>query len=200
MSRKREEKREQKRERARQLGVAGKDVPSSLLEHERVCEPKLVVDALDVAVRKRGFFESKVPLVVVVGLFVVDRTAAKTGARLVRQVRCDVGVVSAGVSVDVSKKADVVGDERVRYHRPGHFVVVALAAEAAAEAAAFDVSVLAGVDAAAIATDGALVVVGAFAAAGVVVDAVTTVKEALVVPLTSADGRFAAALRLHVKL
>lgn len=199
MSRKREEKREQKRELARQLGVAGKDVPTSLLEHERVCEPKLVVDGLDVAVRKRGFFESKVPLVVVVGLFVVDRTAAKTGARLVRQVRCDVGVVSAGVSVDVSKKADVVGDERVRYHRPGHFVVVALAAEAV-EAAAFDVSVLAGVDAAAIAADGALVVVGAFAAAGVVVDAVTTVKEALVVPLTSADGRFAAALRLHVKL
>jgi hypothetical protein len=195
VSRKREEKREQKRELARQLGVAGKDVPSSLLEHERVCEPKLVVDALDVAVRKRGFFEAKVPLVVVVGLFVVDRTAAKTGARLVRQARVDVGVVSAGVSVDVAKKADVVGDERVRYHRPGHFVVVAVAAEAAVDA-----GVLAGVDAAAIATDGALVVAGAFAAAGVVVDAVTTVKEALVVPLASADGRFAGALRMHVKL
>jgi len=224
MSRKREQLRENKRELARQLGVSGKEVPSALIENERVTEPRLLLSTLSVGVVKRGFLQKPQKTSLAVALYVVDRS----GARKVRTV-CGHATVAKVGSVAVEGVVSVVrdGDEVVRYRRPGHFVVVAVAAEGAAvNVDAFDsdafalvvgggtvaigsaevgkltVPASAGV-AAGVAAGGAAVFTGEAvwrAAAVVAVAVVDRVKTTLQLPLHSDDGRFVATLSVDVRL
>jgi hypothetical protein len=130
MSRKREEKRENKRELARHLGVDASEVPDDLRAHARVTEPSLSL-ALHGDRVKRGLLTRAGPLAVHAALYVVDGG----GPRLARLVSARGKLGEGAVALaDVTQQ----GDERVRYTRPGSFVLVALlteGADAAAQAA-----------------------------------------------------------------
>lgn len=217
MSRKREQLRENKRELARQLGVSGKEVPSALIENERVTEPRLLLSTVSASVVKRGFLQKAQKTSLAVALYVVDRS----GARLVRTV-CGHATVAKVGSVVVEDVVSVVrdGDDVVRYRRPGHFVIVAVAAEGAGiNLDAFD-----GDDDFAFTAAGARVDVGSAeagklttpvsvgvtgvvtgeavwqAAAVVAIAVVDRVKTTLQIPLRSDDGRFVGALAVDVRL
>lgn len=198
MSRKREQQRESKRELARQLGVSGKEVPTNLIENERVTEPRLLFSTLTATVAKRGFFEKPKPLMLAAALFCVD----VRGARVVRRVSGVVVVDKAGSYVVADVKGE--GDDVVRYRRPGHFVVVVVAGGSIED----DCVVVKGgvgvgvgsVEVGRVKAAESVVVAGAFAAAVVSVDVVDRVKTTLSLPLVSADGRFVASLALDVRL
>lgn len=125
MSRKREEQRENKRELARQLGVSGKDVPTTLLENERVTEPR-ILPSVSLQSVKRGFLAKAGPATLHVALFVVDGS----GPRLVRQLQRSATLSKPGEIALAATDVRDEGDDVVRYRRPGHFVVVALLTEA----------------------------------------------------------------------
>jgi hypothetical protein len=198
MSRKREQQRESKRELARQLGVSGKDVPTNLIENERVTEPRLQLSTLTATVAKRGFFEKPKPLSLAVALFCVDAR----GARVVRRVSGVVVVDQAG-SYEV-KDVKGEGDDVVRYRRPGHFVVVVVAGGSIEDdCVVVHGGVRVGVGSVEVGRGKAaesVVVAGALAASLVSIDVVDRVKTTLALPLVSPDGRFAATLAIDVRL
>lgn len=131
MSRKREQKREQKRELARQLGVDKDDVPAELQAHARVTEPEVKL-ALDVDAAKRGLLTRAHPLHVFAALYVVDAQ----GARFVRVVSMRAEPVRAATRAVPLHALLERGEDKLRYTRPGRFVVVALAIEAPEDPAA----------------------------------------------------------------
>ncbi len=110
MSRKREARREKRHELARQLGVAAGEVDDHrhLQEHARVCRPVLRVVS---HVPRGGVFGRlwSRPGHLVLALFLVD----SKGARLL-----DVSALDAG-----ERRLD-----KLTYHRPAHFVLVAITA------------------------------------------------------------------------
>ncbi len=227
MSRKREEQRENRREVARQLGVSGKDVPTSLLENERVTEPR-VLPSLAVQTLKRGFLQKPGPMVLHVALYVVDGAGPRTVRQLVRGATLErPGEVSL-----VMTPAPDAGDDTVRYRRPGHFVVVALLTETPPkqpdDVAAFakaHATALGNATALRIGLDGKLLAVdddairkvGAargcalelvtdlaaftFVAAGVLaIAAVHRVNETVTLPLSTSDQKLVATLSLALRL
>ena len=214
MSRKREEQRDKKRELARQMGVAGKEVPSKLLENERVTEPRLKA-SLEVLRIKRGLFKRAQPATLVVGLYLKD----PGGTRFLGLLRAPCTLENGSVSLP---KVDDGLVEQVRYRRPGRFVLVAALVESADD----DVhqAVVAALTAAATTpcfVDGdSIVTVAAFAAStsstGVVlkvavgdgqlaatvlaVPAADRVKQVFDLPLTSPDGRLDAVVHVDARL
>lgn len=212
MSRKREQLRENKRELARQLGVSGKEVPAALIENERVTEPRLLLSTLTTTAVKRGFLQKAQQTSLATALYVVDRN----GARLVRTVSGHATIAKAGVVV--VEGAVIDGDDVVRYRRPGHFVVVAIAAEGVAvDGDAFDDDFTVVVDGADVGIGDAAVakltapqsisvkrgVAGEpvwRAAAVVAIAVVDRVKTTLQLPLRSDDGRYNGTLAVDVRL
>lgn len=128
MSRKREKQRESKRELARQLGVDPDEVPEELRSHARVSEPSLKC-ALTVTRARRGFLRRARPLALHVALFVVDAA----GARLARLQSLRGLATSVPGPVELTPALER-GEDKVRYTRPGHFLLVALVVEGAEEA------------------------------------------------------------------
>jgi hypothetical protein len=219
MSRKREQQRENRRALARQLGVHGKDVPTKLLDNERVTEPELKVTGLQVHEVKRGFFEKAPPATLHVALFVVDGA----GVRCCRRVAFET-TLAKGAATLAAQALDDDFDDVVRYRRPGRFVFVAALVEGGTHEARAalgahlvddDVGLLvdgapAGLDDDAVArlTRPRTVGLGIFAGAGfareaaavVSVDVVDRVRTTLPLPLDSADGRLRAAVAVDVRL
>ena len=158
MSRKREKQRGDRRELARQLDVDADDVPDDLLAHGRVSEPELepALTKLDV---KRGLFKKAKDLHVDVALYVVDGS----GTRLARHGRfhapphkdSDTGPIvltllalpapptSSTSSSTSSTSALPAAEGKVRYTRPGHFVVVAVVSEGSVDGGAATSALLA---------------------------------------------------------
>lgn len=224
MSRKREKQRESKRELARQLGVDPDEVPEELRSHARVSEPSLT-SALTVTRARRGLLRRARPLALHVALYVVDAS----GARLARLQSLRGLAKSVPGTVDLSSAIER-GEDKVRYTRPGHFLVVALVVEGAQEAenvahaaALADVARLrvdpgdgarapAKLPAARLETPSAArlfvddtpLPAGAeltFVAGAVrTVPAVHRVHETVELPLASADGTFAATLTLDLRV
>lgn len=132
MSRKRDKTKEQKAELARQLGVKVSDLDKGsdeLRAQERVCSPTLKA-SLDVQRAGLGLLRRPGPLALHLALYLVD----KSGARLVRQ------QVLTGSAKKVPGPASLgpvdtgFEDERVRYARPAHFLLLAMATEGASDA------------------------------------------------------------------
>lgn len=123
MSRKREKQRESKRELARQLGVDPDEVPEELRSHARVSEPEMKA-RLTVRRAKRGLFRRARRLALHVALFVVDAA----GPRLARflSLRGATKSVPGDVALTIAEDR---GEEKVRYTRPGHFLILALVVE-----------------------------------------------------------------------
>src|SRR4051794_39781284 len=115
MSRKRERSREDKKELARQVGGRAEDVPAELREHARVCTPTLR-PTLAVQRQGLGLLRRKGPLSLHLALYLVDRA----GVRLVRR-----------QTLTGPPAAEEGDEERVRYTRPAHFLLVALLTEGA---------------------------------------------------------------------
>jgi len=219
VSRKREQQRENKKELARQLGVAGRDVPTNLLENERVTEPSLGL-ALVVDRWPKGGLLS---------LFGVGRPGRRSlqvhallwcvSAHRPRLVRSLVG----HADVDAAGTTEVVIDERsdhghavVRYKRPGFFVLLAAVSEGRpGPAAVADHTWLASRLAltlptgpvaiedlgttkspTAVATD----IVGAWGALVVAKPAADRVKETVPLKFAAPDGAVEATLRVSLRL
>ena len=126
MSRKREQQRESRKELARQMGVHVDEVDESLRAHARVTEPTF--DArLHVQEAKRGWFKKAEPLALHVALHIVDGS----GARLARA-QSFRGMADTVPGDVVLTAGDVRGPDKLRYTRPGHFLVLALVTEGAA--------------------------------------------------------------------
>jgi hypothetical protein len=109
---------------ARQLGVDADAVPDELRSHARVSEP-LLEARLAVDRARRGLFQRARPLSIHVLLAIVDAS----GPRLARL--CSWSATARRGEVALTLLAQE-GEERVRYTRPAHFLVVALATEGAA--------------------------------------------------------------------
>jgi hypothetical protein len=226
MSRKREKQRESKAELARQLGDATNDVDADdLRARPRVCEPRLKA-SLSIARADRGLFSAlrgkEGPLHLSLVLFVVDAA----GARLARaqRLRGPVGASKGDVALTVS--ADD-GPEKVRYSRPGSFVLLALLTEGDADATGSAAALESGAvrvvveDVARAVSDTALVrlpaprgahfVVGdtvlasgatvRFSAGAVAaVPAAHRVSDDFALPLNSADGKLQATLTVSLRV
>lgn len=180
MSRKREEQRDKKRELARQMGVAGKEVPSKLLENERVTEPRLKA-SLEVLRIKRGLFKRAQPATLVVGLYLKD----PGGTRFLGLLRAPCTLEKGSVSLP---KVDDGLVEQVRYRRPGSFILVAALVESADD----DVH-----DALVAALEGAVTtdcLIGAAGPATVASFASSTTSTSVQLQLEGADGLLAVAV------
>jgi hypothetical protein len=130
MSRKREQQRESRKELARQMGVHVDEVDDTLRAHARVTEPTL--DAtLTVHEAKRGWFKKAEPLALHVVLHIVDGS----GSRVARAESFR-GVAERVPGDVVLTAGEVRGPDKLRYTRPGHFVVTALLTEGALDDAA----------------------------------------------------------------
>jgi hypothetical protein len=220
MSRKREQQRENRRTLARQLGVHGKDVPTRLLDNERVTEPEVKLVSLVVHQAKRGFFEKAAPATLHVALFVIDAA----GARCCRRATFST-TLHKGTATLVPVAVDDDFDDVVRYRRPGRFVVLT----ALVEGGGHDARLALGQrwvddDGATVLVDGAsaalhgdvvtrttsprMVELPASFGAGflhaasalVAIDVVDRVRATLALPLSSADGSRTATLTLDVRL
>ncbi len=218
MSRKRDQQRENKKELARQLGVAGRDVPTNLLDNERVTEPTLglglVVDTWP------GGFLSR---------FGIGRPAARSlqlhallwcvsghRARLVRSILGHADIDAAGaVEVIVDATSDH-GHPVVRYKRPGFFVLLAAVSEGrpgpAAIADQTSLSIrsslalpvglvaIEGLGATKTPTPVAAETAGGWGALVVAKPAADRVKESLQLPFVSPDGAVTVKLRVSLRL
>lgn len=223
MSRKREAQRDSRRTLAQQLGVKGTDVPEQLLENERVTQPELKA-WLDVDVAKRGLFKAPGVLEVHLVLFVVD----KVGVRVARQLSLR-GAANKAAGAAALSATNTPSDHVVRYRRPGHFVLVAVATESVSSATGgvhpqalvdLRLQIAAGATSYALkdpslaklstptsvqlSVAGADVVAAAdvvFAGAAVVgIAAAHRVNETVVLPIKSDDGRFEARLSVTLRL
>ena len=220
MSRKREQQRENRRTLARQLGVHGKDVPTKLLDNERVTEPALKVVSLVVDDVKRGFFEKPAPATLHTALFVVDAA----GVRCCRRSAASTTLAKGTATLSPLALDDDL-DEVVRYRRPGRFVVVTALVQGGTPEARDalgetwvdddDVAVVvdgtrAGLngDVVARATTARAITLEAFAGAGfahaagalVTIDVVDRVRASLALPLASSDGKWKTTLVVDVRL
>ena len=126
MSRQRDRQREDKKELARQLGITSSDVDDDLRSHARVCEPswkvELVVDDI-----RRGLLQRARPLALHLALFVIDH-----GGPRLALAQSFAGPPTKKGTVSLTPGSSV-GPHKVRSHRPGSFVVVALLPEGAGD-------------------------------------------------------------------
>jgi hypothetical protein len=124
VSRKREEKRDKERELARQLGVAKDDVSHTLLEKGRSADIELKNGRIDVESEPRALLSlatSRTRPHVVAAVYLVSP------AGLAHVVTRSFSGAAIGAATSVPLAIDEPGPVRVRYERPAHFVVVALA-------------------------------------------------------------------------
>jgi hypothetical protein len=219
VSRKRARQRENKKELARQLGVAGREVPTNLLENERVTEPTLGLGLVVERWPKGGLlsmFGIGRPVPRSLQLHALLWCVSAHRARLVRSVLAHTDVNGAGTAtVGVDATSDH-GHDVVRYKRPGFFVLVAVVSEGRpGPAAVADQGWLATRTSLSL-PDGAVAIedlgatksptpfatdiVGGWGALVVARAAADRVKETLPLSFTSSDGAAAVKLRVSLRL
>jgi len=219
VSRKRAQKREDKKEMARQLGVAGREVPTNLLENERVTEPSVDVGAA-IGAWPGGLLgrlgigaPSSRELQVHALLWCVSAHRA----RLVRSLRLTATATGGGPLRLEPRASSSHGHDVVRYKRPGSFVLLVALGEGRGDAAAvvdadhlasrdaFDVGGASRsiVDLAQVTTPTTvpLAIAGLWGAFVVARPAADRVKEQLALPpLSSPDGKAKATLTVNLRL
>ncbi len=219
VSRKREHQRENKKELARQLGVAGRAVPTNLLENERVTEPTLGL----------GLVVDTWPGGGLLARFGIGRPAPRSlqlhallwcvsahRARLVRSILGHADVDGPGTAEVVVDATSDHGHPVVRYKRPGFFVLLAAVSEGRpGPAAVADQTWLATRLALALPTGPVAIedlgatkaptavavdIAGGWGALVVAKPAADRVKETLPLPFASSDGAVTAKLRVSLRL
>lgn len=219
MSRKREQQRENKKELARQLGVAGREVPTNLLENERVTEPTLGL----------GLVVDTWPGGGLLSRFGIGRPAARSlqlhallwcvsahRPRLVRSILGHADVDGAGTTNLVVDATSDHSHPVVRYKRPGFFVLLAAVSEgrpgpaASADQAWLSTRVSLALPSGPVAIEDlggtkaptavAVDITGGWGALVVAKPAADRVKETLPLPFSSPDGAVTAKLQVSLRL
>lgn len=134
MSRKREKTKEQKAELARQLGVKARELDAigdTLRAQERVCSPTMKA-SLTVTKAGLGLLRRRGTLTLHLALYLVD----KSGVRLVRQQLLTGTAAKFPGPALLTFGAAAEHEERIRYSRPAHFLLVVILTEGGSEAEA----------------------------------------------------------------